>query len=69
MWGTIYGVAAYFVMNFVVIPLSAAPKVPFSLAPLLNGVVGHALLVGLPIALFARRSAKAHHRDYRNSTA
>lgn len=59
IWGPIYGVAAYFMMNFVVVPLSAAPKIPFSLAPFLNGVIGHALLVGLPIALIARRSAGA----------
>lgn len=58
-WGLIYGAAVYFVMSYVVVPLSSAPKIPFSLASLLNGVIGHALLVGLPIALFARRSAKA----------
>lgn len=31
----------------------------FALAVLLSGVVGHALLVGLPIALIVRRSARA----------
>jgi hypothetical protein len=56
--GLAYGVACYFVMSFVVVPLSAAgrglawPELPV----LLNGVVGHALLVGLPAALFARRA-------------
>jgi len=59
--GLFYGVAVYFVMNFVVLPLSAvAPRtgaIPW--AVFLNGVAGHALLVGLPIALLARRSAKA----------
>jgi hypothetical protein len=59
IWGMVYGVAAFFVMNWVVIPLSAAPQGRFSLAPFLNGVIGHALLVGLPVALFAQRSAKA----------
>lgn len=59
--GLVYGVAVYFVMNYVVLPLSAFPQRPgpFSLAPFLNGVIGHALLVGLPVALFARRSARA----------
>jgi|SRR5215510_13372822 len=59
IWGLIYGIAAFFVMNWVVVPLSAAPQGRFSLAPFLNGVIGHALLVGLPVALFAKRSAKA----------
>ena len=58
LWGLIYGVAVYFVMNNVVTPLSATPPLSFSLAPFLNGVVGHALLVGLPIALIARRSTQ-----------
>jgi uncharacterized membrane protein YagU involved in acid resistance len=59
--GMTYGVAVYFVMNFVVLPLSAvAPRTgPIPWAVFLNGVAGHALIVGLPIALFARRSAKA----------
>ncbi len=59
MCGLLYGVTVYFVMNYLVLPLSAAPKVSDSPAIFLNGVLGHALLVGLPIALFARRSAKA----------
>jgi hypothetical protein len=56
MCGLLYGIAAYFVMNYVVLPLSAAPPLRFSLASFLNGIIGHALLVGLPIALVARRS-------------
>ncbi|SRR6266516_630225 len=61
MWGLIYGVAVYFVMNFVVLPVSAVgPRTaPIPWAVFLNGVIGHALLVGLPIALLAQRSAKA----------
>jgi hypothetical protein len=56
----IYGVACYFVMTFVVLPLSAFPPrtAPIPWAVFLNGVIGHALLVGLPIALLARRSAR-----------
>jgi hypothetical protein len=42
-------------MNYVVMPLSAAPQLPFALAPFINGVAGHAAFVGLPIALNARR--------------
>ena len=55
MWGLIYGVAVFMVMTFVVLPHTAAVKSPLSLPLLLNGVVGHALFVGLPIALAARR--------------
>lgn len=57
--GLLYGVAAYFVMNWVVLPLSKAATGPIPWPIFLNGVIGHALLVGLPIALLARRSAKA----------
>jgi len=56
-WGMIYGVAVFMVMTFVVLPHTAAVKSPLSLPLLLNGVVGHALFVGLPIALAARRMA------------
>lgn len=58
VWGPIYGVAAHFVMNFVVTPLSAAPKTRYSVPVMLNGVIGHALLIGLPIALITRWSAR-----------
>ena len=58
-WGLTYGVAVYLVMNYVVLPLSAVPKSPFSLALFLNGVIGHAIFVGLAIAWFAHRSVKA----------
>ena len=57
--GLLFGVAAYFVMSYVVVPLSAAdPRTaPIPWAVFLNGIVGHALLVGLPVALIARWSA------------
>jgi hypothetical protein len=53
--GTLYGIAVYFFMNRVVVPLSAATKFPFSLKMMLIGVVIHIFCVGLPIALAARR--------------
>jgi hypothetical protein len=58
--GLLYGVAVYFVMNYVVIPWSAlGPGTsPIPWAVLLNGATAHALLIGLPIALFAKRSAR-----------
>jgi hypothetical protein len=67
--GLTYGMIAYLGMNYVVIPLSAASSGRFSLRLFLPAFIGHAFLVGLPIALLARRSAKANKRDYRNLAA
>jgi hypothetical protein len=52
--GIVYGIAAYFVMNYAVIPLSATARGPFVLPVFLNGILIHALGVGLPAAWFAR---------------
>jgi hypothetical protein len=52
--GIAYGIAAYFVMNYAVIPLSATARGPFVLPVFINGIVIHALGVGLPAAWFAR---------------
>jgi hypothetical protein len=54
MWGTIYGAAVFIVMNLVVLAHTAVVKAPLSLPLLLNGVLGYALFIGLPIALAAR---------------
>lgn len=58
--GSVYGVAAHFVMQYVVIPLSAIGTVPNwpPIGSLLNSLIGHALLVGLPVALIAAWSAR-----------
>jgi len=53
--GVLYGVAVYFFMNRVVVPLSAAAKFPFSFKMMVIGIVIHIFCVGLPIALAARR--------------
>ncbi len=58
IFGPIYGVIAYLVMNYVVIPLSAARHGKFHLSYFLIEMAGHALLVGLPIALIAHHSAE-----------
>ena len=54
-WGLAFGVGVFVVMNVGVIPLSRIPTSVPSLPLLLNGVLGHAVFVGLPIALAARR--------------
>jgi len=54
-WGLAFGLAVFAVMTFVVIPLSRIGASTPPLPLLVNGVLGHAFLVGLPIALAARR--------------
>ena len=58
IFGLLYGVAVYLTMNYLVLPLSSVPPSPFSLVLFLNGIIGHALFVGLPIALLAAYSAR-----------
>jgi len=53
--GSLFGVSVFVFMNYVVTPLSLAPPSEFSLPLFLNGVLGHVVFVGLPIAYAARR--------------
>ena|SRR5215469_17004434 len=55
--GLLYGAAVYFVMNYLVLPLSAVAPSQFSLPMFFNGVIGHAISVGLPIAWWAHRTS------------
>ena len=55
--GLLYGAAVFFVMNYAVLPFSAVAPSVFSWPMFLDGVIGHALFVGLPVALSARRVA------------
>ena len=57
LYGAAYGTLLYVVMNYVVVPLSAARPSPTD--PLWVGcsIAVHMLLIGVPIALFARRAA------------
>ena len=60
--GLIYGMVAYLGMKYIVVPLSAIdqrgalPRLPI----FLTEIIGHAVLVGLPLALLTRRSSKAN---------
>ncbi len=57
-YGIGYGLLLYVVMNYIVVPLSAAnigPKDPLWIA---LTIVVHALLIGVPIALYARRAVQ-----------
>jgi hypothetical protein len=53
--GVLYGIAVYFFMNRVVVPLSAARHYPFSFKMMVVGVVIHIFCVGLAIAIAVRR--------------
>jgi hypothetical protein len=58
-FGPLYGIVVYVVMSFVVVPLSAVPKRPFSFALAGILVVVHMVCVGLPIAVAIGRYAGA----------
>ena len=54
--GLAYGVVAYFVMTYLVVPMSNARSGgPFVLPVFINGILIHAFGVGLPSAWFAAR--------------
>lgn len=56
LFGTLYGIVVYIVMNYVVIPLSQiGPRPTPPLLPLINGVAALIFCIGIPIALIARR--------------
>jgi uncharacterized membrane protein YagU involved in acid resistance len=66
--GLIYGMIAYLGMNYVVVPLSAiGPRTTSKPAWIFAiEIIGHAFLVGLPLALLARRSAMVHSKKSDN---
>jgi len=57
--GILYGIAVYFFMNRIVVPLSNAAHFPFSLRSMVIGVVIHIFCVGLPISLMVRKYSRA----------
>lgn len=57
--GMFYGIAIFLVMNLVVLPLSALHvRGPFQLRGLIQGVLVHMIIIGLPIALSVKRFSK-----------
>ena len=53
--GLLYGVAIFYFMQWVVLPLSRAPKFKHTTVSTLSDLGSHLFCVGLVIALFARR--------------
>lgn len=56
--GILYGIAVYFFMQRIVIPLSRANRNPFSLKFMIIGIIIHIFCVGLPIALSVRKHSR-----------
>jgi uncharacterized membrane protein YagU involved in acid resistance len=54
-WGLLYGIAIYFFMNLIVVPLSAAPKFDHTVASRASDFIVHMIFIGLPMALAVRR--------------
>jgi hypothetical protein len=57
--GLFYGIAVELVMSFIVLPLSALHATgPYELHDVIQGLVVHMVVVGLPIAFCVRRFAR-----------
>ena len=56
--GFLYGIAVYFVMYWVVVPLSAIHRRPSSAFAMVLPIIVHMFCVGLPISLSVRRYSR-----------
>lgn len=62
--GACYGFAVFWVMNLIVLPLSAFPrKVSFAPVVVITGLIVHMFFVGVPIALAVRRGLREPHQN------
>jgi hypothetical protein len=56
LYGALFGIALYIVMNYIVLPLSKIGLRPTPpLIPLINGVAALVFCIGIPLAFIARR--------------
>jgi len=59
VWGVLYGIGLYLVMNMIVLPLRFHPPArPFDPVGFANQIFAHTCLVGIPIALITARLLK-----------
>ena len=58
LFGPLYGILLYWIMNYIVVPLSAAQPGSRDSLWITMSVVVHAFLIGTPCALFARRAMR-----------
>ena len=54
-WGIMYGLATYFVMNWIVVPLRFHPSLPPKPISIATQLFAHIVLVGIPMAYIAAR--------------
>jgi len=59
VYGPMYGLLLYGIMNYIVVPLSAANPGSRNLLWVLLSIAVHAFLIGTPCAIFARRAMLA----------
>lgn len=59
LYGPLYGVLLYGIMNYIVVPLSAANPGSRNLVWVVLSIAVHAFLIGTPCATFARRAMLA----------
>lgn len=63
LWGGLYGFLVYWVMNLVVLPLSAFPsQVKFVPLVVITSLIVHAFGIGVPIALASRAALRERRR-------
>jgi hypothetical protein len=56
LYGILYGLGLYCVMNYIVLPLTrVVPKPQFMLVPFINGVAALVVCIGIPLAFIAHR--------------
>lgn len=56
--GAIYGIVVFFVMSYLIVPLTMVRQGPFSWSGMITGILIHIFFVGLPPALITRRFAR-----------
>jgi hypothetical protein len=57
----LYGFGVFIVMNFIVLPLSAAPPLPVPTMPqIIELLIEHILVIGLPLGILVRRNANSN---------
>ena len=61
LFGLLYGVLVYAIMNFIVLPLSAVPPRPSAatIAGGVNAVLALMFCIGMPVALLVKRALEA----------
>ncbi len=67
-FGALYGIAVYFFMQFVVIPLSAVGPLKHPPGVLMDGILTHIFCVGLPTGFVVREAARRSAHSYSELT-